>query len=77
MFLIEVKGDIKIKALGSLHDARWQAGPDPKDLFIYIFINLYIKKINIIEEILKIVIIILINIDNFLKRNNDFSINKN
>ena len=31
MFLIEVKGDIKIKALGSLHDARWQAGPDPKD----------------------------------------------
>ena len=39
MFLIEVKGDIKIKALGSLHDARWQAGPDPKDLFIY---NIYI-----------------------------------
>jgi hypothetical protein len=44
---------------------------------IYIFINLYIKKINIIEEILKIVIIILIDIDNFLKRNIDFSINKN
>ena len=44
MFLIEVKGDIKIKALGSLHDARWQAGPDPKDLFIYNIYYIYIYK---------------------------------